>query len=94
MPKITIQQFRSLLAADRGGSPAVRAYREVTRRPGLVPGVRGDWGTWTGSVAPDPAGPALLGDWGTWAGNARESSPRPFRGDWGAWADRRGVPAR
>jgi hypothetical protein len=48
MPKVTIQQFRAALTgrSDRGG--LVRAYRELSGRPGLGSAASfAGWGDWS-----------------------------------------------
>ena len=47
MPRISIQQFRAIIARPHHPGAAVRAYRELGRRPELATGVRyGDWPIW------------------------------------------------
>jgi len=47
MPRITIQQFRALLASRADASTAVHVYRELTRRPEIAGGMlRGEWAVW------------------------------------------------
>jgi hypothetical protein len=56
MPRLTIQQFRAALSDRSSPSAVVRAYRELTRRPGLAAGmVRGEWSLWTQVDAPAAA---------------------------------------
>jgi len=46
MPRISIQQFRAAIAG-RADDDAVRAYRELARRPALAVAMRGvDWVAW------------------------------------------------
>lgn len=48
MPRVSIQQFRTILAAPSAGGASGRAYRELARRPDLAAGVRySDWPIWT-----------------------------------------------
>jgi hypothetical protein len=47
MPKITIQQFRAMMTGHTTPGTLVRAYREITRRPELVAGMRAaGWAEW------------------------------------------------
>ncbi|HYH79235.1 MAG TPA: hypothetical protein VEX86_05545 [Longimicrobium sp.] len=48
MPRISIQQFRAALAGRADANAAVRAYRELARRPHIAGGMRhGEWSVWT-----------------------------------------------
>ncbi|HEU4562371.1 MAG TPA: hypothetical protein VFS20_31360 [Longimicrobium sp.] len=47
MPRITIQQFRAVLASRANTDPVVRAYRELARRPELAGGMmHREWTVW------------------------------------------------
>lgn len=47
MPRITIHQFRALLAGVPGRGAIVHAYRELARRPGLATEMRAaGWVAW------------------------------------------------
>lgn len=49
MPRPTIQQFRATLAGRADSDEAVRAYREITRRPELASAAGfAAWGDWSG----------------------------------------------
>ena len=55
MPRVTIQQFRTLLAGHAGPGALARAYREITRRPDLVAGMRAaGWAEWPDATSPAP----------------------------------------
>lgn len=55
MPKITIQQFRAMMTGHTGPGTLVRAYREITRRPELVAGMRAaGWAEWPETALPAP----------------------------------------
>jgi hypothetical protein len=48
MPRISIQHFRSALAARSGEGALVRAYRRLTQRPDLASGmVHNEWALWS-----------------------------------------------
>ena len=50
MPRGSIRQFRTSLAARGEQGSVVRAYRELARRPQLAAGmVRNEWALWTNS---------------------------------------------
>lgn len=52
MPRLTIQQFRDLLAAHSPAHGAVRVYREIARRPTQAAGMRAnEWPVWNGAPA-------------------------------------------
>jgi hypothetical protein len=52
MLRITIQQFRALLAGRVDTNGAVRGYRQLGRRPDLAAGMRaGDWVPWDGDAS-------------------------------------------
>ncbi|HYH79237.1 MAG TPA: hypothetical protein VEX86_05555 [Longimicrobium sp.] len=56
MPRITIQQFRALLAGRANPGALVRAYRELAHRPELAASVRAaGWAEWPQAVSPVPA---------------------------------------
>lgn len=47
MPKVSIQQFRTLLTG-RSDTGAVRVYRELARRPDLATSTKySDWPIWS-----------------------------------------------
>lgn len=47
MTRLTIGHFRAVLAGRADANAAVRAYRELTRRPELAAGMyRSDWIPW------------------------------------------------
>jgi len=49
---MTIQQFRATLASRSEQSVLVRAYRELTRRPGMASGLAfGEWAAWPAAAA-------------------------------------------
>ena len=54
MPRITIQEFFAIVASRAGRadtSAAVRAYREITRRPDLAAGMHANgWIPWDADV--------------------------------------------
>ena len=53
MPRLTIQQFRAILAGRSGANGAADAYRELARRPALAAGMHArDWVTWPPAAAP------------------------------------------
>jgi hypothetical protein len=53
MPKVSIQQFRTRLASRSEQGSAVRAYRELSRRPELAAGMPfGEWVTWPPAASP------------------------------------------
>lgn len=55
MPRVTIQQFRTTLASHTRPGALVRAYREITRRPDLVAGMRAaGWAEWPDATPPVP----------------------------------------
>lgn len=84
MPRMSIRQFRAALsdAAHEGG--AMRAYREITRRPRATSGLRrGDWVPWGAAAG------VRQGDWGPWAGDAAQPAAR--LAGWGDWS---GPPSR
>jgi hypothetical protein len=66
MSRVSIQQFRSRLATPRADDgPLVRAYRELSRRPGLVTGARTvGWIPW--GVANAEVAPVLAVRWAEW----------------------------
>lgn len=48
MPRITIQQFRAILAGRADTNAAVRGYRELARRPDVAGGMlHSEWNVWT-----------------------------------------------
>jgi len=52
MPVMTIQQFRATLASRADQGALVRAYREITRRPGVAAEMKtGEWAAWPSAVA-------------------------------------------
>jgi hypothetical protein len=67
MPRVSIEQFRSLLAVPRADDgPLVRAYRELSRRPDVAAGARvNDWIPWGGASAAEGA-PRVSLAWGEW----------------------------
>lgn len=55
MTRITIQQFRNLLSSRAEPGTVARAYREITRRPDLVAGIRAaGWAEWPDVATPAP----------------------------------------
>ncbi|HEX9938828.1 MAG TPA: hypothetical protein VGB15_16940 [Longimicrobium sp.] len=55
MPRVTIQQFRTLLAGHAAPGALARAYREITRRPELATGMRAaGWAEWPEATSPVP----------------------------------------
>lgn len=73
MPTITIQQFRAALATRAGASAAVRAYREIARRPALAATMRARAGAAYRELArrPQLAAAMRTSDWVTWPPAAR-----------------------
>ena len=56
MPRITIQQFRAVLAERTRSSALIHAYRELARRPGLAAGiVHNEWAIWQQESVPATA---------------------------------------
>ena len=56
MPRLTIQQFRALLAAGAGDGVLVRAYRELARRPEAATTMRAtEWAAWPAAVTSQAA---------------------------------------
>jgi hypothetical protein len=56
MPRITIQQFRALLAGRADTNAAVRGYRELACRPEVAGGMlHSEWNVWTTATAPAAA---------------------------------------
>ena len=52
MPRITIQQFRALLAGRAEQDASAHAYREIARRPELARGMGPrDWSPWPALAA-------------------------------------------
>ncbi|HET7460496.1 MAG TPA: hypothetical protein VFJ82_04585 [Longimicrobium sp.] len=50
MPRITIRQFRAILADGPSRGALARAYGELARRPALAAAMRAaDWPVWTGA---------------------------------------------
>jgi hypothetical protein len=50
MPRITIRQFRAALSGRADATTAVRAYRELARRPEVASAMqRSEWNVWTGA---------------------------------------------
>jgi len=74
MPRMTIQQFRDVLAGRTHPGGPVGAYRVLARRPDLATGMRsGDWIVWTARQARaatrrDVVAGTTFTAWGDWAG--------------------------
>lgn len=53
MPRLNIQQFRTLVASHTPAAGAVRAYRELARRPELAAAAHiVEWAAWPSAVSP------------------------------------------
>ncbi|HVG45027.1 MAG TPA: hypothetical protein VM890_09865 [Longimicrobium sp.] len=53
MPRVSIQQFRATLASRSDQGALVRAYRALTRHPGVAAGLLlAAWGEWPPMNAP------------------------------------------
>jgi len=51
MQRLTIRQFRALLAGRGDANPTVRVYRDLARRPDVATRmVHGEWAMWTATT--------------------------------------------
>jgi hypothetical protein len=74
MTRTSIQQFRASLADGADQTAAMRAYRQIARRPAPADGRVGiDWPTW-------PPAAAAGGDWVPWGA-------APISTGWVEWQD-------
>ena len=56
MPRVSIQQFRAVIADRSEQGTVVRTYRSLARRPVVETAMAfGDWVTWPPAAAPAPS---------------------------------------